>query len=237
MRIIADKKDYYDCIMAMGIDRTNVFVRKSEEVVLKRHSWPFPKFYGYHGHHYIIGFCGNIYPLIEIQPPDSEDFVHVKRKGLNPPIPPSVKCFNLAECDAFMEKHLKKRELQEYQEKIRHRHRYHYWYRDNKRQHYVDFFRECEEQKTKYAKMFQEKHSPIFVACEHSKGNGVIEWNAMLNEHAFYRVFDPYTAYGELQMFMSNLAVPSKPMPVIDDVTKAESKGFDKWSFRTPPCS
>ena len=36
-------------------------------------------------------------------------------------------------------------------------------------------------------------------------------------------------------MFISNLAVPLKPIPKIDDKTMAEIKGFDKWSFRKEP--
>jgi hypothetical protein len=36
-------------------------------------------------------------------------------------------------------------------------------------------------------------------------------------------------------MFMSNLAVPLKPVPEISDKIMVDIKGFDKWSFRKPP--
>jgi hypothetical protein len=36
-------------------------------------------------------------------------------------------------------------------------------------------------------------------------------------------------------MFMNNMALPMKPIPVFDDVTMAESKGFNKFSFRKDP--
>jgi hypothetical protein len=86
--------------------------------------------------------------------------------------------------------------------------------------------------------MFEEKRCPVFVAQASSRySSGTIEWNALLNQHDFMRVFDPYTAFQEIEMFMSNLAIPQKPMPVIPDELKAESKGFDKWSFRKLPAS
>jgi hypothetical protein len=53
----------------------------------------------------------------------------------------------------------------------------------------------------------------------------------------FYRVFDPYQAYQEVAMWLSNQAVPIKPIPEMSDEIKAESKGFNKFSFRKDPSS
>ena len=56
--------------------------------------------------------------------------------------------------------------------------------------------------------------------------------NGILKDFDFVKLFDPYQAFQELQMYLSNIAVPLKPIPEIDDVTMAEAKGFNKWSFR-----
>ena len=55
-----------------------------------------------------------------------------------------------------------------------------------------------------------------------------------LYQYEFYRVMDSYTAYQELSMYIGGRASPEKPIPAIDDVTLAQAKGFDKFSFRKP---
>ena len=61
--------------------------------------------------------------------------------------------------------------------------------------------------------------------------------NPRLAEFNFVSVIDPYSATQELSMFIGNdLARDIQPvMPVGSDKVIAESKGFDKWSFRKPP--
>jgi len=56
-----------------------------------------------------------------------------------------------------------------------------------------------------------------------------------LRGYHFYKVFDTYAAFQEIHSFLASKASPEKSMPVIPDVLKAQSKGFDKWSFRKPP--
>lgn len=83
-----------------------------------------------------------------------------------------------------------------------------------------------------------EARGPVFVAKggENRIGGGsYIEYNTRLKDLEFYRKFDAYQAFQEIAMWLGNQAEPRKPIPVLDDVTMAEIKGFDKWSFRTPP--
>ena len=226
MRIIADKKDYYDCIMRAGQDFTVIYVRKPEEEIIGRKAcnpwsdgWPFPRFRGRRGYDYIIGFCGKIYPMVEFEIVNRDDSTD------------RIKCFSMDEIEAFMVKHLSPREMKEYQGKAR----YSRWWPSLNRKSYATFFKECAEQQTKHEAMFTEKRCPVFVASEQGRrggGGGVIEWNAMLNKHEFFRVFDPYTAFQEIAMFVGNLAIPQKPMPVIEDEMKIQTHGFDKFSFR-----
>jgi len=60
-------------------------------------------------------------------------------------------------------------------------------------------------------------------------------YNSRLKELDFAKIFNPIKAYQEITMFMNNLAVPIKPIPKISDVTMAEAKGFNKYSFRKDP--
>lgn len=58
--------------------------------------------------------------------------------------------------------------------------------------------------------------------------------NPCLSDYKVYRMFDAYTAYQEIDMFLNNEIVrPDDPyIEPIPDKIKAESHGFDKFSFR-----
>ena len=75
-------------------------------------------------------------------------------------------------------------------------------------------------------------HSPLFVAARYSAKLFDMTFNTQLKPLEFYKIFNTNLAYHEIEMFLNNMAVPMKPIPVLDDVTMAESKGFDKYSFR-----
>jgi hypothetical protein len=62
-----------------------------------------------------------------------------------------------------------------------------------------------------------------------------ITYNDCLEPLKFVRVFDPYTAYQEIYMFVCNTAMPDKPIPKVSDADMVTAKGFDKWSFRKEP--
>jgi hypothetical protein len=82
---------------------------------------------------------------------------------------------------------------------------------------------------------FLKHRSPVFIAEVVNEYEGKITYNGCLKPFEFYRVFDPYLAFQEIAMWLGNQAVPIKPIPKIDDVTMAEIKGFDKFSFRKDP--
>jgi hypothetical protein len=67
----------------------------------------------------------------------------------------------------------------------------------------------------------------------------IIKLNCRLQDYEFYRVFDPYSAYQELSMYVDGmLAYPGNIVTDIPDEYKIESKGFDKkYGFRTRPKS
>lgn len=58
--------------------------------------------------------------------------------------------------------------------------------------------------------------------------------NPCLKDFNMQKVIHPYTAVQELEMFLNNdlCDTVTPPMPVGNDVVIAQSKGYDKWSFR-----
>lgn len=238
MRIISSEHDYYDVVQAQGQDQTLLYLRKAEEIDLEDYPFPYigsSRNWGYKScpaiNEAIIGFCGRIYPVLCL----SEH----KWGSLRCPTPAEATCFTMAEVDAFMEANYRDKELEEYRAKpkkgkyVRTR----YWDSGRRRVVFEKFFADCEAKQDAFQQMFMERRSPIFVA-RHShewRRSGTITWNALLKNHQFFRLFDPYRAFQEIAMFMSNLAVPLKPIPAISDKVLAGAKGFDKWSFRKPP--
>ena len=54
-----------------------------------------------------------------------------------------------------------------------------------------------------------------------------------LKDYKFQKVKDPFTAFQEISMFISNLfGYPGNPIIEISDKDKIKKHGFDKWSFR-----
>lgn len=215
MRIIADKKDYYDCVQAHGQDLSLIYLRKPEEVILDQKQWIFPLVRSWFWHDidiHIIGFCGKIYPVIEF-------------------FDKQVRCFNMDEVDAFAESSLKSVERRIYQSKSKASWRLG---RFGHRKDLARFFEECEQKQNSYMAQFMEKLCPIFVATLKGGYKGSVTYNALLKPLEFFRIFDTYSAFQEIEMFMSNMAMPEKPMPVIPDDLKVHSRGFTDQSFRAP---
>ena len=223
MRIISDKRDYYDCIQAHGQDRSLVYLRKTEEVHLKRGEWPFPSLYSSWWFsdtevtQHIIGFCGKIYPMLEM---------HGYSRVRDDPF--RKKCFTIEEVDAFVEEHASQSQKDSYYGKGR-------WWRSSgkRRREFFTFFERCEKRKESYTEMFLEKLVPVFVAITFNQ-NSKIVYNAILRPYDFVRIFDPYSAFQEISMFMGSMAMPEKVMPIIPDELKLRSKGFSDQSFRAP---
>ena len=221
MRIIAKKKDYYDCIQAYGQDHTLLYVRIPEEVQLKQREWSFPSlfsswwFSSTEATQHIIGFCGKIYPMLEMHG-------HIRDVRI------SKKCFTIEEVDAFIKTNVNERR-DNYFGKTGRR-----WWRGygKQRSEFVKFFEHCKKKKNSYAEMFIDKHCPVFVATYNRTSR--IVYNAILRPYDFVRIVDPYTAFQEISMFMGSMAVPERDMPVIPDDLKIHSRGFTDQSFRAP---
>jgi hypothetical protein len=80
--------------------------------------------------------------------------------------------------------------------------------------------------------IFKEYKVPVFHAA--SDGDGVrITLNPCLKTLEFYRKYAPFEAWQKLSHYVGNVLIEeSKPVWPIPDKIKAESHGFNKYSFR-----
>jgi hypothetical protein len=93
--------------------------------------------------------------------------------------------------------------------------------------------------------LFRKYNTPIFIidwdyqrvsVVGYGNNKVVFIVNPILNEYVFYKIFDSFTAFQEIQMFISGvLGTNQKNIVEIDDKHKIVQHGFDKWSFRKEP--
>lgn len=220
MRIVAKRKDYYDCIQAYMQDRSVVYVREPMEIDKVAY---YPKLFPHYfsikrGGAYVIGFCGKLYPCIQM-------LRHEGKPGSMEYIREAM--YNIDDLDAYFEKHCSKEAKREYwNEKSKK------WANGVNRVSYEKFFNRVNEVSDKFPEWFEEKRCPIF-SMYFSDYNCTMIYNDMLNQFQFFKVFPPHDAFQNIFMFMSNLAVPQKPMPQISDEMKIATHGFTKDSFRS----
>ena len=91
--------------------------------------------------------------------------------------------------------------------------------------------------------LFREFKTPIFIydsldnvtsISKHygTRSNPKLIINGNLNDYKFYRIFDSFQAFQEIQMFMGSLGSNENKLPIMDDKHKIAQHGFDKFSFR-----
>ena len=222
MKIYSKFKDYYDCMQSYYRDDM-MYIRNRIEV--KKEDYRFRRYDYYinsrlpfqfkrskikkltenwHYDKYSIGFCGKIYTCYKIS----------STHGMWEPVVPPKFCYSFEDfkqyypneshelIDAFGPKGVLFGEQ------------------------WVDWTKP--QMSDSISQRFVDNKCPIFVEY-----NDKTVYNDCLKDFNFQRVFDPALAYQELMMYFGSvLAAPEKPIPVIDDVTMAEAKGFDKYSFR-----
>lgn len=80
---------------------------------------------------------------------------------------------------------------------------------------------------------YKEDLHPIIVFDKtYHYGSPLIVMDAKLKDYQFEKLVDPYQAFQQIEMFLSNIAVPIKPIPKMSDQEKRDSHGFDNWSFK-----
>ena len=259
MKIISNFRDYYDVCQKYGQDKRVVYTRNtqdSHEVKLpfniKQYSfigeiftnvpvlrsWDIrnEKFSNEHNltvgfSNGLVGFCGKWYPHIRM------DITQINNINLTISSNFFVYSYSLDEFLFNLERY-KFNDFKEfiYRTKTRYKHK-----KDN------DFnVVNLEKYFKKYSgiadksNIFSEQKCPIvFVkgvwrsVFQSDADNMKVIMNPNLHKLNFMKVIDPYTAFQELEIFMSGVLGVGEPQIVtISDKDKIEKRGFNKWSFR-----
>jgi hypothetical protein len=236
MLIVSKFHDYYDTASIYGVDKTCVYLRNEEKLEIKGRGWqaaPYviradgvrfdlgkvasyetKRFIGveYTFKKAVLGFCGEIYPLIKVvrkysNATASENFCFYDQ--------PSFKEFCAAE--GILGKSHRSR-----------------WYAENfsidDDQGLYNFF--DHNKWTRLEGLFAAFHIPCFVIREAS-----VKLNPNLKNLGFMKIKDPQTAFQDVYMYLSGvLGAPPKPKEKISDKIMAATKGHDgEYSFRKPP--
>jgi hypothetical protein len=241
MRIKSSFHDFYDQCMSHGQDADLLYLREEREEPLTFSDIPYWQILDNARslHHldvrqWTIGFCGKLYPTFEIAVVEHRTAESNKDHHLS----------SLADIDKFVESNFKKPYVDAYYAldprnfaKWRANRRYRQlWPEAYCHKRFEQLFAACANAGTKFMHVFEEKRCPIFaVSYLRTQQMPTIAYNVCLREHEFFRIKDPYTAFQEIQMFMSNLAWPNRPIPEVSNDDLIAAKGFDRFSFRKEP--
>lgn len=221
MRIVDKRRDYYDSVVMYGQDRSLTYVRTEREELLPR-THVFSRLFS----HFsmldagFVSFCGEIHPF----------FKKTNR----------LMMFSIAEVDAYMRSPQARSNLSSWQIAE-------YFAKQQRRSFYPclsarmrEWFSELPKKASSIAsEVHIKERSPVFIVSDERRVGGrgvtVLIVNPILKHYDFARRVPPFEAFQKISMFISNLASPEKPIPELTDLERAEKRGFDKWSFRTPP--
>lgn len=264
MRIIAKERDYYDCIQAQGQDLTCVWVRKLEEVMYEKKvkSWPFKKFSAagwrsrsvVHVNQYVIGFCGKIYHVLGVATgffqkeffcyslEDFDNFVkdHYNDKEIKIYQTQKSRRYHHPKGDAIGVRH---KEVREFFEKAKEdENSFENIFVENgcpvfvaKR---VEDYRDYNLKITYHGR--REDPERTDDGAKEIERNSSSSWYNqdfyMLKDFEFYRIFPTQQAFQEIWQYISGVLGANNPdVPVPDDETMRDIKGFDNWSFKKMP--
>jgi hypothetical protein len=176
----------------------------------------------------LVGIVGKVWPYVKLSATNNQETV-------------CAVCYTIEETDAFINARMNKtwRELWNRRPGKGSRH-YRPDFGIGRRTHLEAWFNEAGQNPTRFAKLFDDAHSPVFIARrkeepKSQKWMTKITWNTCLKDIEFYRIMDPYTCFQEIAMWWANQAVPQKPIPHVPDEVMVGAKGFDKFSFRKDP--
>jgi len=255
MKIISKCKDYYDGAVALGIDNTLIYKRKSELISivelegydsfirdkpdtfeLDRINIDINNYYTTKNYinfkEAIIGFCGKLYPAFEFQLIKGEK--EIKKNVF----------YTAIEVDEYLG------QLENKYKNITYGNMYNYRLKRPTVKE-LDFYLKSNLFKKEYINWFQLINSPIFKLCEdpnkpqfvyakntsYLKSKIFIEKNPNLKNLEFYRIKDSYTVFQSIGQFLSGVLTNTEVNEsTLNDKQKVRQHGFDeKYGFRTRP--
>lgn len=215
MRIISKFKDYYDCIQKYGMDQNTLYIRNKIDIpdILISKSIKIPKEIGrLDSNTYLIDikfdscivfFCGKVYKILK-------EHLYPTKYEKNQLYYQSHKNVYYNSYKEVLDNH---QNINDSHKKI-----IFDYFKENNIVINLDFFRKF--------------NSPIIQLDIFNHGSNLTV-NPILRQIEFFKIVPPQEAYQKIYMFISGvLGNQEKLIPVISDELKAQSKGFNKWSFR-----
>jgi hypothetical protein len=80
--------------------------------------------------------------------------------------------------------------------------------------------------------IFKKYQAPIFILDNRNVINSELIINPILKEYQFYKKFDSFSAFQEIEMFLGEKLGSTEKIIDINDKYKLTQYGFDKYSFR-----
>lgn len=217
MRLHTDFHDYYDNAVGYGIDENvhyNRFTKEVELILTRKTDHPISI---YSGELFLLGFCGEIYPLIEIKITNDARGVISQKFAFNYEKliefkNEKIRYYNLYPPSKY---HSRQDEIVDFPK--------------NEKNSIKKFFRDWA---WKDDSIFLKNKVPVWVKkLEHY--NQLAYLNPRLKDYGFDRIKDSFTAFQEISMYLSNILVEQKEIIITEDKYKIEQHGFDlKKSFR-----
>jgi len=233
VRILSPFHDYYDGVQQHGADPNTIYLRKTEETDFRDFPapiscWEVRNIGGVDLNTdvqpILIGFCGKFYFLFRVCPPSGEISHHITITGAHNRLISLGKTKRQQELIAEGLEKFKQQKPGKF---------YWWWRAFISEKHIAEWLKRTPGSDNPFIKL----NAPVFKAEKTGWRRGrrfTVEVNPMLKDIGFPGVVDAWTAYQTIHSYITGpLAIKMDPPQIIDDVTLAESKGFNKESFRT----
>lgn len=214
MRIISKFHDYYDSAMSHGQDRSVVFIRNSEiqkpPVPISGMNIKSPRIHKnetFKIFYGVIGFCGKTYPFARFEEDYFEnDIYHSIRDYAYSYEEYKILCEEYGVTQGKWEGNTTSNFFRQ--------------------QNFEDFMI------SQKLAIFSYEHTSDSLGMRAP----IYTVNPILRPYQFYRIFDPYSAFQELDMWIGGVLPQSENMTdVVSDKYRIEQHGYDKHSFRNLP--
>ena len=213
MKLHTDFHDYYDNAVGYGIDESVHYNRFTKEVEVKikpRADFPPASF-----ETYLLGFCGKIYPIIELEKLNRSIYDCEYDYG-------DYKVIEKYHAYSFEEADEKCRQWDKFCRGFS-------YSNDREKIELKQFFIHWSFQEDS---IFLEYKTPVWIVkLDRNETCGFI--NPKLKDYGFERIKDSFIAFQEISMYLSNILVEQKEVAKVEDKFRIEQHGFDlKKSFR-----
>lgn len=228
MKLISKFHDYYDGVVGTTrSDPSILFIREQRDII--KNDGKFKVVYYrdnnniYEFYLGVVGFCGTIYPFVMAEE-ISLGYAHSNTK------------YYYTIDDFFAEyKGISNSKKNNYHTISHVRTEVESWLKDGEYRNWWQLYYKVYEDKQLKELFLKERI--VYFAIHGSKETPIkIKVYPNLKEMEFYKKFDSYTTFQMIEMYLSNQLIQHDTKIInISDKLKAQSKGFNKWSFRKMP--